>query len=140
MTDQANALERARWWQLFIAGDFAGAASHLAPNLVRNGPRVADANNIIEGRDAYIAFLREVRPTQPRIHESFVEEITATPDGRRSFIRCTEIDSLEPNSAEKTVAIRMLIENRIDDDGLISQIDVFWKDPGVHYEWTGTEG
>jgi hypothetical protein len=139
MNDTANALERARWYQQFVAGDFAGAASHMAPDLVRDGPRVRDANNVIKGRDAYIAFLTEVYPTQKRIHESFVEEITASPDGTRSYVRCTEIDSLEPNSAEKTVAIRMLIENHINDEGLISRIDVFWKDPGIHYEWTGTE-
>ena len=138
MPDQANAIKRARWWVDFIKGDFEAAASHLAPDMVRIGVRDRDANNEIHGRDNYIAFLREVRPTQPRISESFVHDITASPDGRRAYLHVTEIDSAEPWSKEKIVPIQMVIINYINDDGLVSRVEALWRQPDIDYEWTGT--
>ena len=139
MLTQEIALERGKWWSHFIKGDVAAARACLAPDVVRIGPRSKDNNHIMRGREEYCAYLQALLDTMPRLNESVLESIIASPDGRKVHLQITEMDSIEPGSRVKIYPAQAVMICELNDDALISKIDVYWKTPDIDYEWAGTE-
>lgn len=139
MIDLDVAVDRGQWWRHFVQGDLDAVAARLAPDVLRIGPRSRDGNHRQRGRDEYIAYMRDLLDTMPRLSESVQHAVIPSPDGRTVFIHLTERDSFEPHSTEKVIDVTCIIMCRLNDDTLVQEIDIYWKEPEIDYEWSGTE-
>ena len=136
--DHAAAVNAGKWWSCFVQGDLDGVRSRLAPDVLRIGPRPRDANHSQRGREGYIAYMAELLETMPRLNESVTHAIVPSPDGRTVFIHITERDSYEPHSRDKVIDVTCLMMCRLNDEAQVSEIDIYWKEPELDYEWSGT--
>lgn len=135
MLDAPVAAERTRkFWDCFVTGDIDGCAALVAEDVVRLGPREADESDNIRGKAAYVAFLRDIRATMPA-HGGHTNEVVVTPDGRRAYIHCTEIVAKDAGSTD-TIAVSVMMICHFNAAGLISLIDIFWKQPRSDIGWT----
>lgn len=144
MTDQAKPIDHAtaidvgRWYDCFIRNDIAGVEARLAPDVLRIGPRTRDANYKQKGRNEYIAYIRDLLATMPRLAESVTHAIVPSPDGRTVFLHITERDSYEPHSSEKVIDVTCILMCTLNDEAKVQTIDIYWKEPELDYEWSGT--
>lgn len=139
MIDPEMAVQRGQWWWHFVQGDLDAVKACLAPDVLRIGPRSRDENHTQRGRDEYIAYMRDLLDTMPRLKESVQHAVIPSADGRTVFIHLTERDSLEPHSSEKIIDVTCVIMCRLNDDALVQEIDIYWKQPEIDYEWSGTD-
>lgn len=138
MIDSETAIDRGQWWWHFVQGDLDAVKARLAPDVLRIGPRSRDGNHRQHGRDDYIDYMRDLLDTMPRLAESVQHAVVPSPDGRTVFIHLTERDSLEPYSREKVIDVSCIIMCTLNDDTLVQEIDIYWKEPEIDYEWSGT--
>lgn len=136
--DHAAAMDAGQWYNCFVQGDLAGVEARLAADVLRIGPRSRDANHRQRGRDDYIAYMRALHETMPRLGESVTHAIVPSPDGRTVFLHLTERDSFEAHSADKVIDVTCIIMCELNDEARVQTIDIYWKEPALDYEWSGT--
>ena len=106
------------------AGDWIGYGALLSPEVERIGPwgeRLVGRNRIVD----MMAMLTPSGSDNDRSEPTWdVHRIAYAPDGRSGFARVTAYPGRGPLSQfEETVAFVM------DDEGLVSLIEVFWQTP-----------
>jgi hypothetical protein len=110
-----------RYLECLAAHDWDGLAATIADEgLIREGPFC----DVVEGKDHYVAYLRKVL-TQLQGHRLDVQRVSHV-DDRLSFVELTESFQIDGAPAQWPECI--LFEQR--DDGLISRVSVFFKQPG----------
>ncbi len=110
-----------RYLECLAAHDWAGVAATIAEDgLTREGPFC----DVIEGKAHYVAYLRKVL-TNLEGHELRVQRVSHVND-RLSFVELTEAFEIDGAPARWPECI--LFERN--DDGLISRVSVFFKQPG----------
>jgi hypothetical protein len=100
------------------ARDWASLRTVLANEVERVGP----FGDRVAGRDRYIAMLDEGVPTEYR---NDVHQVTYAPDGRSAFARVTE----HLGYPGEMLHFEEAYVFGLDDDGLVSRIEVFWQTP-----------
>ena len=109
-----------RYLECLAAHDWVGLATTIADDgLTREGPFC----DLVEGKDHYVAYLRKVLTTL-KGHQLDVTRISHV-DNRVSFVELTE--SFEIEGAPAAWPECLLFEQN--DDGLISHVSVFFKQP-----------
>ena len=105
------------------AHDWDGLAATIADEgLTREGPYC----DRIEGKEPYVKYLRKV-VTQLKDYRLDVQRISHV-DSRRSYVELTEAFEIDGAPAEWPECL--LFEQG--DDGLISHVSVFFKQPGAN--------
>jgi hypothetical protein len=133
MSQQQAITSVRRFWEAVAARDFATCGQHLADNVLRIGPRQME-DDTIEGRDAYLEFLVRVISAMPS-YRNVTHDLTASADGSRVYIQCTEWSSPGSGSAQE-VEVPLCMVCDLDDDALITKIDIYWKTPTTSVDWT----
>lgn len=111
-----------RYLECLAAHDWDGLAATIADEgLVREGPFC----DVVEGKQHYVAYLRKVL-TNLDGHRLDVQRVSHV-DSRLSYVELTE--AFEMDGATKRWPECLLFERG--DDGLISRVSVFFKQPGA---------
>ncbi len=111
-----------RYLQCLAAHDWDGLAATIADEgLTREGPFC----DVVEGKAHYVAYLRKVL-TNLEGHRLQVQRVSHV-NARVSFVELTEAFEIDGAPVQWPECI--LFER--DDDGLISRISVFFKQPGA---------
>jgi hypothetical protein len=111
-----------RYLECLADHDWDGLATTIADEgLVREGPFC----DVVEGKEHYVAYLRKVL-TQLEGHRVEVQRVSHV-DSRLSYVELTEAFKIDGTAAKWPECI--LFEQR--DDGLISRVSVFFKQPGA---------
>ena len=110
-----------RYFTALQEGDWQGLRDSVAPDVRRVGP-FAD---VVEGRDAYVAFLSGLLPTLPgyRLTVTKVHELA---DGG-AFVELTEAFDVDGQRREFPEAIRF----GFDDEGRVSEVVIYTQRPGA---------
>ncbi len=115
-----------RYLACLAAHDWDGVAATLADEgLVREGPWC----DVIEGRDDYVAYLRDIITTRLRGHRLQIHRVSHVDD--RSFVELTESFEFDGGPVEWPECL--LFERRDDasQQTVISRVSVFFKQPGA---------
>lgn len=127
-----------KYWDWYGTGDIDAIAEILAPDVKRIGPHDGDEGDQTEGRDEYTSFMANARKMMPSGGTRSLEGV-ATADGRRVFFHGIEIVPLSP-AGDDNVEVNVVLICDLNDDGLITQVDIFWKQPPARLEeWTQLE-
>jgi hypothetical protein len=111
-----------RYLECLAAHDWDGLAATIADEgLTREGPFC----DVVEGKPHYVAYLRKVL-TNLQGHRLQVQRVSHV-NARLSFVELTE--AFEIDGAPAAWPECILFER--DDDGLISRVSVFFKQPGA---------
>lgn len=111
-----------RYLDCLAAHDWDGLADTIADEgLTREGPFC----DLVEGKQHYVAYLRKVL-TQLKGHRLDVKRVSHV-NTRLSFVELTE--AFEIDGAPAAWPECLLFEQN--DDGLISHVSVFFKQPGA---------
>lgn len=111
-----------RYLAFLKAHDWDGLATTITDEgLIREGPFC----DVVEGKEAYIAFLRSVFSSLQG-HQLEVQRISRA-SRRVSYVELAE--TFDINGVPTKYPECILFEQR--DDGLISHISVFFKQPGA---------
>ncbi|OBH15752.1 hypothetical protein A9X03_21945 [Mycobacterium sp. E1715] len=111
-----------RYLECLAAHDWDGLAATIADEgLIREGPFC----DVVEGKQHYVAYLRKVL-TNLDGHRLQVQRVSHV-DSRLSYVELTE--SFVIDGAAKRWPECLLFERG--DDGLISHVSVFFKQPGA---------
>ena len=111
-----------RYLACLAAHDWDGLAATIADEgLTREGPFC----DLIEGKAHYVAYLRKVT-TNIKGHRLEVERVSHV-DSRLSYAELTETFEIDGTPAQWPECI--LFEQN--DDGLISRVSVFFKQPAA---------
>ncbi len=111
-----------RYLECLAAHDWDGLAATIADEgLTREGPFC----DVVEGKAHYVAYLRKVL-SNLQGHRLQVQRVSHV-DARVSFVELTE--AFEIDGAPAVWPECILFER--DDDGLISRVSVFFKQPGA---------
>ncbi len=111
-----------RYLECLAAHDWDGLAATIADEgLTREGPFC----DVIEGKAHYVAYLRKVL-TNLEGHRLQVQRVSHV-NARLSFVELTEAFEIDGVPAQWPECI--LFER--DDEGLISRVSVFFKQPGA---------
>jgi hypothetical protein len=105
-----------------VAGDWTGLSALMAPEMERIGPW----GDRMTGRDRYVEMMAASNPTGSDATTATwdVHRIAYASDGHSGFARVTAHPGQGPLSTfEETLAFVM------DDQGLVSLIEVFWQTP-----------
>jgi hypothetical protein len=109
-----------RYLEFLAAHDWDGLATTIADDgLTREGPFC----DLVEGKDHYVAYLRKVLTTL-KGHRLEVQRVSHV-NARLSFVELTE--AFEIDGAPAAWPECLLFEQN--DDGLISHVSVFFKQP-----------
>jgi len=113
-----------RFFDRLFAGDWTGLSALLSSDMERIGPW----GDRMVGRDRYVELMALSNPSSSPGNVPGttweVHRIAYTPDGRSGFARVTAHPDRGPLSQfEETLAFVM------DDEGLVSLIEVFWQTP-----------
>ncbi len=109
-----------RYLECLAAHDWDGLAATIADEgLTREGP----FRDVVEGKEPYVAYLREVL-THLKGHRLEVQRVSHV-DNRLSYVELTEAFEIDGVPGECSECI--LFEQG--DDGLISRVSVFFKQP-----------
>lgn len=111
-----------RYLECLAAHDWDGLAATIADEgLVREGPFC----DVVEGKRHYVAYLRKVL-TNLDGHRLQVQRVSHV-DSRLSYVELTESFVIDGDTKRWPECI--LFER--DDDGLISRVSVFFKQPAA---------
>lgn len=114
-----------RYLSCLAAHNWAGVAATLADEgLVREGPWC----DVVEGKDEYVAYLREVisRLAGHRLQIHRVSHV-----GNRSFVELTESFEFDGVPTEWPECLVFERRDGASQDGLISRVSVYFKQPGA---------
>lgn len=133
--DASSAAETGRqFWDTFCANQLDRTIDLLADDLVRIGPHDGVRSDIIRGKDAYAAFLHDIKKAMPA-HGGETYAVGGSPDGRKAFVHCMEIVAINPHTTETyNVQVSLILD--LDDNGKITKVDCYWKQPSVNIDWT----
>jgi hypothetical protein len=111
-----------RYLECLAAHDWDGLAATIADEgLTREGPFC----DVVEGKEHYVGYLRKVL-THFKGHRLEVQRVSHV-NSRVTFVELTEAFDIDGAPAQWPECI--LIEQG--DDGLISRVSVFFKQPGA---------
>ena len=114
MTESAGGVIE-RLFERLIAGDWTGYGALLAPDVERIGPW----GDRTVGRESLVKMMADVPGTTWDVHR-----IVYADDGQSAFARVTAVPARGGLSQfEETLAFM------VDDEGLVSLIEVFWQTP-----------
>jgi hypothetical protein len=113
-----------RFWQGIDTHDWDLVAGTLAEDFVRVGMR-DDEEDTARGKADYLAFVAEVTGRMDH-HDLKVERTFWSEGGRTVVAECTE--TIRP-PGEDALVMRFVNVMEVDDDGLLSRLDIFWKTP-----------
>lgn len=122
-----------KYWETVASRDFDECARQMADDIVRIGPRSIESDTT-HGKREYAEFIRRVISSMPSYH-NVTHDITASPDGRRVYLHCTEWSSPGAGNATE-VEVPLIILCELNDDGLIKTVDIYWKTPSTSVDWT----
>ena len=107
--------------QALQSSDWSALAAAVAPDVRRVGP----FGDVVEGREAYVAFLSGLLPTLP----AYRLTVTAVHDlpGGGAFVELTEAFEIEGQRREFPEAIRFGLSG----DGLVSEVVIYTQRPGA---------
>ena len=114
----------ADFWKGIDSHDWDLVASTLADDFVRIGMRDDEADTS-RGKDTYMSFVSQVVGKMEH-HDLRTDRITWSADGRTAFIETVE--TIRPPGEDKVV-MRFLNLMELNDQGLITKLDIFWKTP-----------
>ena len=114
----------ARFWRGIDTHDWELVDSTLAHNFVRIGMRDDEADTS-RGKDTYMAFVSTVVGKMDH-HDLRTDRITYSADGRIALAETVE--TIRP-PGEPELVMRFANVMELDDAGLISRLDIFWKTP-----------
>jgi ketosteroid isomerase-like protein len=135
MLDANGAAEVGRqFWDTFCANELDKTIDLLADDLVRVGPHDNIESGIIRGKAEYGQFLRDIKRAMPA-HGGETYSVGGSPDGRKSFVHCYEIVAINPHSTE-TYNVQVALVLDLNDQGKITKVDCYWKQPSVNIAWT----
>ncbi|MCF2526009.1 nuclear transport factor 2 family protein [Yinghuangia soli] len=126
MTDREKRAQTvADFWKGVDSHDWDLVASTLADDFVRIGMRDNEADTC-RGKENYIAFVSGVisRMVEHELQSRFT---FLSEDGRFAFNEAVEIITYAPG--EEPLAMRFANYLELNDEGLISKLDIFWKTP-----------
>jgi limonene-1,2-epoxide hydrolase len=134
MLTPENAIETVRkYWDAVSSRDFDECERQMAEDIVRIGPRSMEVDTT-HGRAEYAEFIRRVISAMPSYH-NVTHDITASPDGRRVYLHCTEWSSPGAGNATE-VEVPLVILCEMNDQCLIKTVDIYWKTPSTSVDWT----
>jgi hypothetical protein len=113
-----------RFWQGIDRHDWDLVAATLADDFTRIGMRDDEADTARNKAD-YLAFVAEVTGRMDH-HDLRVERIFWSEDGRSVIAEC--IETIRP-PGEDALVMRFINVMEVNDDGLLSKLDIFWKTP-----------
>ena len=113
-----------KFWRAIDTHDWDLLGSTLSDDIVRIGMRNDEADTS-RGRDNYLHFARTVTGKMDH-HSLKMDRCFWSADGRTAVAHCTETIR-PPGEPELVMSFVNVME--IDDDGLISQLDIYWKTP-----------
>lgn len=113
-----------RFWQGIDTHDWDLVASTLADDFTRIGMRDDEADTARNKTD-YLAFVAEVTGRMDH-HDLKVERIFWSEDGRCVIAEC--IETIRP-PGEDTLVMRFINVMEVNDEGLFTKLDIFWKTP-----------
>lgn len=124
-----------RFWRAVDAHDWDLIATTLAPDFVRVGMADTEADTC-RGKENYLRFVRGVI-SRFEYHRLESRSGYVSADGRR--ITHEAIETIQPPGGERLV-MRFVNLMELNDDGLISRLDIFWKTPpAMPPEWIKVE-
>lgn len=112
------------FWKGVDVHDWDLVASTLADDFTRIGMRDDEADTSRTKRD-YLDFVSKVTGKMDH-HDLKVERILWSEDGRSAVAEC--IETIRPPGEDELI-MRFINVMEINDDGLLSQLDIFWKTP-----------
>jgi hypothetical protein len=113
-----------RFWQGIDTHDWDLVASTLADDFTRIGMR-DDADDTSQGKADYLAFVSKVTGAMDH-HDLKVARIFWSEDGRSVIAEC--IETIRP-PGEETLVMRFINVMEVDEAGLFTKLDIFWKTP-----------
>lgn len=113
-----------RFWQGIDTHDWDLVGSTLADDFTRIGMRDDEADTARSKTD-YLAFVSKVTGKMDH-HDLKVERILWSEDGRSVIAEC--IETIRP-PGEDTLVMRFVNVMEVDDEGLFTKLDIFWKTP-----------
>jgi hypothetical protein len=116
--------EVANFWKGIDSHDWDLVASTLADDFVRIGMRDDDADTS-RGKETYMNFVSQVVGKMDH-HDLRTDRIVYSADGRTAYIETVE--TIRP-PGEGTVVMRFLNLMELNEQGLITKLDIFWKTP-----------
>jgi hypothetical protein len=114
----------ARFWRGVDEHDWDLIAETISEDFERHGMYGTEADTC-RGKTRYLEFVSKVIGRMDH-HDLKARKIFRSADGRKSVAEC--IETIRPPGEEPLVMHFINILD-IDDDGLISKLDIFWKTP-----------
>jgi len=125
----------ADFWTGIDSHDWDLVASTLADDFIRIGMRDDEADTS-RGKDTYMSFVSQVVGKMDH-HDLRTDRIIYSADGRTAYIETVE--TIRP-PGEDTVVMRFLNLMELNEQGLITKLDIFWKTPPkMPPEWIAVE-
>ncbi|MEU8137015.1 nuclear transport factor 2 family protein [Streptodolium elevatio] len=117
----------ANFWKGVDSHDWDLVASALADDFVRIGMR-DNEEDTCRGKEAYLSFLTGVIG-RTQTHELQSRFTFLSADGRHAFNEAVEIITYAPG--EEPLAMRFANHMELNEEGLITKLDIFWKTPPI---------
>jgi hypothetical protein len=113
-----------RFWQGIDTHDWDLVAATLADDFTRIGMR-DDEDDTSRGKADYLDFVSKVTGAMDH-HDLKVERIFWSEDGRSVIAEC--IETIRP-PGEETLVMRFVNVMEVNEAGLFTKLDIFWKTP-----------
>jgi hypothetical protein len=115
----------ADFWTGIDSHDWDLVASTLADDFVRIG-MADDEADTTRGKDTYMSFVSQVVGKMDH-HDLRTDRIIRSADGRTAYIETVE--TIQPPGQDKKIVMRFLNLMELNEQGLITKLDIFWKTP-----------
>ena len=126
MTDSSDGVVETMF-KVLGARDWDALSMLLATDL----ERIGQFGDRVEGRDAFVHFMKGAdQPTSDYVPQRTawdVHSVAYTEDRRTAFARVTA--RIPRNDGGRELRIEETLAYRLDENGLIARIEVFWRDP-----------
>jgi hypothetical protein len=113
-----------RFWKGIDTHDWDLVASTLADDFVRVGMR-GDEADTSRGKASYLEFVSKVVGKMDH-HDNKQRRMFRSADGRIAVVECVE--TIRP-PGEPELVMEFLNVLDLNDEGLISKLDIYWKTP-----------
>lgn len=114
----------ADFWRAVATHDWELLATTISEDFVRIGMRDDEADTS-RGRDNYLRFVSSVTAKMDH-HTLEMRTLFYSEDRRRAVTECVE--TIRP-PGEEPLVMSFANLHRLDDEGLISELDIYWKTP-----------
>ena len=127
----------ARHYDALDRKDFVTWAATMADNVLRRGPFYGDGD-VVTSKADYVAFVTEMNTKKLHSFRFILREIIYSPDKRRAFVLATEHVVYE--KGDDLVIHELCLHLELNDDALITKVDVYWKTPSKWQTYSTVEG